>query len=84
MKVRRWLILPALLAVLVGLLAVWGLVRQEGDRRLADWREPQLGAVALDRNGALLRVFPVDAGRWRMDVALADVCLLYTSPSPRD
>ena len=73
MRLRRWLILPALLASLVALFAALDLVRQEGDRRLADWREPQLGAVALDRNGALLRVFPVDAGRWRMDVALADV-----------
>ena len=56
MKLRRWLILPALLAILLALVAALDLVRQEGDRRLADWTEPQLGAVALDRHGALLRV----------------------------
>lgn len=74
MKRRRWLILSALPAiVVVVLVAAVLLVRGEGDSRLADWQEPQLGAVALDRDGVLLRVFPVDAGRWRMDVALADV-----------
>jgi penicillin-binding protein 1C len=35
--------------------------------------DPPTGTLVLDRNGRLLRAFPVADGRWRMPASLADV-----------
>ncbi len=40
---------------------------------------PETGTIALDRNGVLLRPFPIGDGRWRLAVALDDVDPIFVS-----
>lgn len=68
MTYRRAGVLAASAALLCVAVAVLGLVLMEryGARRIADWRPPETGVIAEDRNGDLLRVFPLPDGRWRL------------------
>ncbi len=58
-------------------LASLGALRDAGDRWVAKTALPpvltETSVEVLDRNGQLLRVFPVEDGRWRLSVTAAEV-----------
>ena len=65
--------LTAGLLAIVGAGAGWNAFEHAVEARVASFRQPQTGAEVVDRNGALLRGFSTDDGRWRLAADAADV-----------